>query len=57
MTTGKSIQFFDGGCPLCRHEISHYRKLDREQRIEWGDIHANPKALAPYGIDWTATRI
>ena len=44
------ILFFDGGCPLCRREIAHYRRLDREGRIHWVDIHSDPAALAPYGI-------
>jgi predicted DCC family thiol-disulfide oxidoreductase YuxK len=53
MNNKRPILFFDGGCPLCSREISHYQRIDREQRVEWIDIHANPKALAPYGIDWT----
>lgn len=52
MTTGKPILFFDGGCPLCLREISHYQKIDQEQCIEWIDIHADPEILAAYGIDW-----
>ncbi len=47
------ILFYDGGCPLCRREIAHYRRLDRERRILWVDIHRDPAALAPYGIDAT----
>lgn len=53
MNHSRPILFFDGGCPLCRREISHYQKIDKKQRVEWIDIHADPEALAPYGIDWT----
>ncbi|HHC74093.1 MAG TPA: DUF393 domain-containing protein [Thiothrix sp.] len=42
--------FYDGGCPLCRKEVAHYIKLDRQQRIAWLDIHADPSALEPYAI-------
>lgn len=54
MSKRRPILFFDGGCPLCRREISHYRKIDRKQQVEWIDIHTSPEALAPYGIDWNA---
>lgn len=53
MNHPRPILFFDGGCPLCRREISHYQKIDKEQRVEWIDIHADPEALTPYGIEWT----
>lgn len=52
MDHNRPILFFDGGCPLCRREISHYRKIDRDHRVEWIDIHADPESLAPYGINW-----
>lgn len=48
----RPILFYDGGCPLCRREISHYQRIDRDHRVQWIDIHADPKSLAPYGIDW-----
>ncbi|WP_018936195.1 thiol-disulfide oxidoreductase DCC family protein [Thioalkalivibrio sp. ALJ24] len=47
----RPVVFFDGGCPLCRREIGHYRRLDSAGRIEWQDIHADPAPLAGYGID------
>jgi predicted DCC family thiol-disulfide oxidoreductase YuxK len=46
----KTTMFYDGGCPLCRKEVAHYIKLDKQQRIAWLDIHANPHVLAPYKI-------
>lgn len=46
------VVFFDGGCPLCRREIGHYRRLDKRGRIQWVDIHAHPESLKPYGVVW-----
>lgn len=46
--------FFDGGCPLCRREIAHYRRLRGADRLDWRDIHADPDALADAGIPWQA---
>lgn len=43
--------FFDGGCPLCRREIAHYRKIDRRGRIRWIDITQEAEALAAAGLD------
>lgn len=48
----RPILFYDGGCPLCRLEIAHYRRLDRRAEIEWVDIHAHPDLLQPYGVSW-----
>ena len=30
--------FFDGGCPMCRKEISVYRIADKTNAIEWVDV-------------------
>lgn len=43
--------FYDGGCPVCRREIAHYRRLDRSGRIAWHDIDAHPETLDDHGID------
>jgi predicted DCC family thiol-disulfide oxidoreductase YuxK len=43
--------FYDGGCPVCRREIAHYRGLDRTGRVHWHDIDAHPEVLADHGID------
>ena len=51
-TTRRPVAFYDGGCPICRREIAHYRRLDRRSAIDWRDIVADPGALANTGIDW-----
>jgi len=43
--------FYDGGCKLCRREVALYRWLDRQQRIQWLDIHARPQVLTAFGIE------
>ncbi|MCF7979820.1 MAG: DUF393 domain-containing protein [Chromatiaceae bacterium] len=43
--------FFDGGCPLCSREIAHYRKIDRDGRIQWIDITQAADTLATAGLD------
>ncbi|MFP4160737.1 MAG: thiol-disulfide oxidoreductase DCC family protein [Ectothiorhodospira sp.] len=54
---GRPEVYYDGGCGLCRREIGHYRRLDREGRVEWLDIHADPGVLERIGVDWeTAMR-
>merc|ERR1711924_379552 len=43
---------YDGGCPLCVWEISHYRKLDAQSQIRWVNLHdveAKPE-LASIGV-------
>ena len=47
----KPTVFFDGGCPLCRREIQHYRRLDLGERVRWVDITAAGEVLARHGID------
>lgn len=44
--------FYDGGCPICRREIDHYRKLDHEQRVNWCDIDADPAAVEGSGVSF-----
>lgn len=38
--TSKLRVFFDGGCPLCRKEISLYRDADKADAIDWLDVSA-----------------
>lgn len=42
--------YFDGGCPLCRREVAHYRRLDRAGRVRWLDISTPSATLAAEGI-------
>ncbi|MFY0678542.1 MAG: DUF393 domain-containing protein [Neptuniibacter sp.] len=46
----KPIIFYDGGCPLCKKEISHYMGLDREGSIVWVDITEQGSILESHGI-------
>ena len=41
--------FYDGGCPLCRREIAHYRRLDADRRLGWVDITDGDQHL-PLGL-------
>lgn len=49
----QTITFYDGGCPLCRREIQHYRRLDRTGDVQWLDISAPGVQLEPFGITRT----
>ncbi len=44
--------FYDGGCPICRREIDHYRKLDAGNQVNWCDIHAEPAAVEGSGVSF-----
>lgn len=48
--SARLLVFFDGGCPLCRREISHYRRLGRGGEIQWIDISRPAPELAVAGI-------
>ena len=50
VSTNRPVVFYDGGCPLCRGEIAHYRRLDRQRLVEWVDIARRPDQLAANGI-------
>ena len=51
MTMSQLTTFYDGGCPLCRQEISHYRRLDVQGAINWVDITSDDATLATAGLD------
>jgi len=42
--------FFDGACPICSREINHYRRQDRQGRLEPIDISAPDFDPRRYGI-------
>lgn len=42
--------FYDGSCPLCRREVAHYRRLDRDGRVRWLDIAADPEPLVEHSL-------
>ena len=46
----RPIVFYDGDCPLCRREIAHYRRIDREDRLCWIDAAAETEVLARHGL-------
>ncbi len=46
----RTRMFYDGGCPLCRREVAHYRRLDRAGRVDWVDISRDPETLATLGV-------
>lgn len=45
--------FFDGGCPLCSREITHYQTLARDRDILWLDVTREPETLARHGLSLT----
>ncbi len=46
----KTTVFYDGGCPLCRREIDHYRRIDPTGRIRWLDVTHEHEALFEYDL-------
>lgn len=47
--------FYDGGCPLCRKEINHYIRIDRQKRVEWIDITREQALLDAQGLSFSET--
>jgi predicted DCC family thiol-disulfide oxidoreductase YuxK len=39
--------YYDGGCPLCRSEIAHYRKLDAAGRVDFVDLSSPTVETGP----------
>lgn len=52
MASTRPRVFYDGECPLCRREINHYRRLDRESRLDWIDITQRSDELARHGLSY-----
>lgn len=49
-SAAKPVVLFDGGCPLCRREIAHYRRVAGADRLEWVDIASHPALEQTYGV-------
>jgi predicted DCC family thiol-disulfide oxidoreductase YuxK len=47
---GQTTMYYDGGCPLCRREVIHYRRLDHAGRVRWVDISREPAELEARGV-------
>lgn len=45
----KSTVYFDGACPLCRAEISHYRRTDQSSALCFIDV-SEADACVPAGL-------
>ena len=43
--------YFDGHCRVCAHEISIYRRRDRESRVRWVDIMDPHFSAEAEGLD------
>ncbi len=51
MTTDtRPTMYYDGGCPLCRREVAHYRRIDHGERVRWLDIAQDPGELQALGV-------
>jgi predicted DCC family thiol-disulfide oxidoreductase YuxK len=46
----RPLVLYDGGCPLCRREIDHYRRIDTDNRLIWADITRENRLLADLGV-------
>ncbi len=50
MTAQAITVLYDGGCPLCRREINHYRRIAVDLPIEWVDVCLAECDLARFGL-------
>ncbi len=51
MTIIRPMFFFDGSCPLCSKEISHYRSLKGSEKLHWVNITRDKSTLNKYSLD------
>lgn len=42
--------FYNGACPICRAEITHYKGLAARDTLVWRDLADKPDALAAYEL-------
>ena len=50
----RPVVFYDGGCPLCRREIAHYRRLRGASDLRWVDVVGEPDNLEKFGLSLQA---
>lgn len=50
----KPTMLYDGECPLCRREVNHYIAIDKQQRVEWVNIHEHPERLRELNLNLAA---
>lgn len=50
MNAPRATMYYDGGCPLCRREVGHYRRLDRAGRVRFVDITQERDELEAQGV-------
>lgn len=46
----RPVVLFDGGCPLCRREIDHYRRLRDADAVRWVDITCDDRLEQRFGV-------
>lgn len=46
----RPVVLFDGGCPLCRREVAHYRRLEASAALDWVDISASEEQIQAFGV-------
>jgi len=45
---------YDGGCPLCSKEVAHYKRRDKQNKVNWVDINVDSLPLVEYNIEHEA---
>ncbi len=53
-TTPTVTMLYDGSCPLCSREVSHYRRIDTENAVTWIDIATDRRLLNENNISYEA---
>jgi predicted DCC family thiol-disulfide oxidoreductase YuxK len=42
--------FYDGACRLCSREVRHYRRIDKDDAIDWVDISVQAESLEAHQL-------